>query len=1289
MTWHPRLLFACILVLLGTGISGRSLEEIKRSGKIYAAFTRDDLNNINYDLAQEFARYLNVELITVVIDWNEAFMLNGRIPQGLKTDASLSYTPDALKKADIICSTFTMTGWRTRLFGFAETLQSAELLMIRKEDEPPEGFEDLKGKTIAFAGVTTIEQHLREIDRMIGGGIRLKSTGSSAETKELLKNGEVYGIVLDADEALAFNAGNGQNYEIAFPVSEVSTMAWAVEKNNSLAGEVESFFETIAGNGVLDEFFYKRFGITYSVYLERLDRSLRPQKYQRDLEEIRASKKIVVALRDRNFIYREGGPKQFMHALAGEFAEHLGVDLEFVVTPYFGKYWEAGDGQVYKDSAYTPEWFRYFDLACEVIAPLDWRSDKVELVPIYPSSFVVVARRGTNIESIGDLSGLRGVTNRESVYEEILKENGISDFYFEKVDQFIPDVASGKADYTIIYNAFIELSDHPDLEIKLELGNLNVCWAVRKDQPRLRAELESFIADSRESGLISTLMKAMRGQTLQSPEEFMHSYHETFQTGQLPYVDFGSDDGLPQEDILSIFQDRRGYLWFGTNSGAVRYNGRDMVVFDQAMGLPGNSVRDISQDAAGDLLLATDNGVARLRGDNTEEVLLRGIAFNGIFTDSKDRIWLLGENGLYVQSGQEELQLLQARYPSLPEKVFQVTEDPSAGTLLLATPLGIFRHDPEAGEVTPLTGTYCKSLLIDPNDSIWMATREGLFIAHVKDLTGNRNGAEIRDLNKSMNIPGGQVNHIAASQFGSVWLVTESRILQVISTDREPISYDQEAGLMNNQILSFLVDREDNLWIGFSGGLQRLANRTGLRNFFPATIDSYIYSIFEDGQDRIWISSDNGVFYFSEEELVKFTGMGNPGTPYTGTLLPDGNILLAGIDEVVEVDAASLQVLRRNNFGPLEHRPEMAYIRENELFLLTGVHGVVYRLRTFEASPEVVENRFTENMYHMVEYEGRTIGGTGEGFAAFDGTTFQLLEGTRCHIWSLFAEEKNLWAGTDCGIGLVRNGLFEEMEFIPLDGDLVVRSILPARNRNYLWLGTSQGFIYFDTQLRESVFIIDSGDGLNGDEITPHGLHLDRNGLLWVGTYHGISNFNIRAKSSITYAPVCYIERFLVNGVPADPREGQVFPPEMNNMGFEISALSFSDLGQVEYEYYLRGLENEFSSYYRGDVYKASYNNLPPGSYEFIYRARGKNSIWGYAEKFDFRIRVAWYNTWAFRLGLAFLLTILLIAAFRARFAKFRTQRSKLEQELREKTHDLQLAESEIESLRKSIRDQL
>jgi hypothetical protein len=163
------------------------------------AFTSTDLKSINYDLAVEFARYLNVELIEVEIEWSDAFKKDGSIPPDMETNPDLIYTPDALKESDIICSTFTIIDWRKRLFGFAETLQSAEVLMIHKNEELPRGLADLSNKRIAFLGATTFEQSLKDINATLTEKMELIQTGSTEESKRLFEDGQVYGIVLVVD----------------------------------------------------------------------------------------------------------------------------------------------------------------------------------------------------------------------------------------------------------------------------------------------------------------------------------------------------------------------------------------------------------------------------------------------------------------------------------------------------------------------------------------------------------------------------------------------------------------------------------------------------------------------------------------------------------------------------------------------------------------------------------------------------------------------------------------------------------------------------------------------------------------------------------------------------------------------------------------------------------------------------------------------------------------------------------------------------------------------------------
>ncbi len=1286
-----RKIFLLVAVLLINTIAfPRDLDEIKRSGKIYVAFTSDDIRNINYPLAKEFARYLNVELIEVMIDWDEVFMKDGIKPPDLKTNANLTFTPDALKKADIICSTFTILEWRKKLFDFAETLYSAELLLMRNDIVPPENYSNLSGYKITYQTETTFEKHLIEINDKIGGGIQLMPTLSGSEARELLLTGKADGIVLDADEALNFNSLNNHRFQIVFPVSTISRTAWAVEKGNPLKQEVESFFETIENNGILDEIFYNKFEIQYSTYLDKIHKNLRFDRLVRDLDGILESKKLVVALRDRNFIYRTNGQKQFMHALAEEFADHLGVSLEIVITPYFAKYWETKDGFVVRDSSYTPDWFNYFDIACEVFAPLDWRTNKIEMIPIYPSQYAVIARKETSINSVEDLRNLTCVTGTKTVYEDMLIENGLTNYYIEnKVDNYLPQVDSGKADYTILYNAFYELSNYPDLEVKLTLGELNVCWGIRKDQPELKTALEEFISNSSRNGLIKVLMKSLKGNTLQTPDAFINSYYESFQTGQLPYVNYGADDGLPQEDVFAIFQDRKGYIWFGTNSGAVRYNGREMQVYNEKHGLAANTVRDIAQDSTGKMFFATNNGIAVLQSDTIKETYFTGISFKKVHVDRENNKWLVGDDGLYLLTKNGREIALNSTFPELPRSIYNITEDPKSGNIYLATADGVFMINRERNLVQRINDEDSFSLFIDVNDSIWISTKSGLYISDVEDISDLSYESELFNLNQRLDFPIEIFTDIKTNNFGSVWLISDSKIYQVISTDQKPVLYEEEIGIRNNKILSFFADKEDNIWIGFSGGLQRLTSRKGLRNFFPGTINSYIYSIFEDRSGRIWISSNNGIFYF-EKDLKQFNPpIGIESQKFLAAPLENGNILLANSFGVYEVNENTLKVSRYSQFPQLSMSIENVFISSSgEIFLLTGVNGVIYYLEDFYSMPVPLKNKNTSNVFQLAEYHGEIVGGNNTGIIRFTGDEFVSVIETDCNIWSIHPSDTTLWIGTDCGLGRINNGNFDYLEMITYDDNIVIKNIVAANNKNYLWVGTNKGFSYFNVNTRESEFRIDTKDGLSGDEITSGGLFLDNNDLLWIGTYHGISNFNIRAKSFRSYAPVCYIESITLNGKKIDVVSGKTFKHNENNFVFEISALSFTDEKSVEYEFYLRGTGNNYSSYHRGSEYRAYYNNLPPGNYDFIYKAKGKNNLWGYAEDFSFTIKKAWYNTWIFRISVILLLVISIYLLYKARVRSIENQKKKLEQLVKERTSELEEANAEIEAQRDTATSQ-
>ncbi len=1263
--------FVLLLVLSCKVSYSRSIDEIKKSGKLVIAFDPADLNTINYPLAYEFAKFLDLEVEEVIISWDEVFSKDGITPDDIETNPDYNYTPDALKKADIICSTFTILEWRKKLFDFAETLISAELLVLPSDAKKIEDLEQLKNMRIGVMEGTSYVSHLEIINEKIDGGIIIIKTKTSNEAKEMLKRGEIDGVVVDADEALTFIKDNNRKFKWEIPINQINKSAWAIEKGNPLKDEVENFFKAIENNGILDRIFKERFDEKYSEFVEEIDPHTPLEPIHRDLEEILDSKKIVVALRIRDFVYSKTGDKQFMHALAEEFADYLGVKMEYVLTPTFGAYWEDSRRKIVKDSVYTPEIFHYFDVATDLISHLQWRQDKVDLIPVYKTQYSVLARPEIDIQTIEDLKNYVGITGEGTIYEGILLKNGIDSLVYGKVSEFINAVVEGRADYTIILNGFL----YPQLDQKISLGSIDLCWALRKDQPELKSIIERFITESEDKGLLNALNKVLEGRSFLRPEEFIRNYYEKFQTGYLPYILYGTEDGLPQEDISSILQDKKGYMWFGTNSGVVRYNGRDMEVFDTKRGMSDNSISDIKEDQNGIIYIATTKGISVFRNDSIINKLFTTIAFNSIFIDKSDNKWFLSNEGVFMLDNSNKQRLISHDVPQLPKNINAISEDTTGFEKYFATNIGLFY---QAGNEKPhkLLSDRCYTVFVDGTNNVWFSTSRGFF--HVSTLRLKK-GNTGKPLNRQFNIPFSVIKKINQSKSGSIWFMNDSHLYQVVSLDQKAEVFESGSDLINNTVLSYWEDNEENLWIGFSGGLQRIINNKNLRNFFPEIFNNYIYSITQDMHGRMWIGTNAGVFYF-KNSLVNFSPhLPAGGEKAVAAILPNQNILIASLEGLFEFDVHSLKLIRENKLQILDGLENLFISANGEYFMLTGKKGIIYYYKSFSAKPVILQNKETASVYQIVEYDGKIIGGNSTGLTIFDGESFRSFEKLDQSVWSLCENEGKLWLGTESGLAIYTNG---SINIIPISGNhMVIKTIIPAKSRNHFWIGTNLGLIYFNKETLKTETQVNSKAGLPGDEITTNGLFLDENGLLWVGTYHGISNFNIRAQKEEEYSPRSYLEKIIVKGEEIDIIPGRKFKYNENSFVFEVSGLSYSDEKSVEYEYYLRGLKDEYNPIRRENDYRAIYT-VPPGKYKFVFRVRGKDNVWSYAQNYPFEVKKPVWETLWFRILALIVILFLINFIYKLRVRQIQKQKEVLENQVHERTIDLENAKKEIESQR-------
>ena len=87
------------------------------------------------------------------------------------------------------------------------------------------------------------------------------------------------------------------------------------------------------------------------------------------------------------------------------------------------------------------------------------------------------------------------------------------------------------------------------------------------------------------------------------------------QAEQLPIKTYTIADGLAHGSIVSIYQDRKGFLWFGTYEGLSRFDGYGFTNYTTAQGLPVNWVDDLLITRDGIYWVATEGGLCRFNPD--------------------------------------------------------------------------------------------------------------------------------------------------------------------------------------------------------------------------------------------------------------------------------------------------------------------------------------------------------------------------------------------------------------------------------------------------------------------------------------------------------------------------------------------------------------------------------------------------------------------------------------------------------------------------------------------------
>jgi ligand-binding sensor domain-containing protein len=242
----------------------------------------------------------------------------------------------------------------------------------------------------------------------------------------------------------------------------------------------------------------------------------------------------------------------------------------------------------------------------------------------------------------------------------------------------------------------------------------------------------------------------------------------------LNFRQYTAAEGLPQAQVMGMYQDRLGYMWFATYGGLSRFDGSQFRTYTKDDGLSSNSVFDMTEDARGRMFIATSGGLC-IREKGAFRCRRQS---DGLVSDNARTVTLDGQGGVWVGTLSGLSHLVGGKFRNyttadgLPaERVIRVVVD-SSKRVWVATPKGIVRLEDDRFVLDERT------LAGDSAVQFMTPTRNGLLIG-VQDHLYFRRGDVITPIAAGAIPSGTMFIDGTIDRNGTVWVATRTGVMRI------------------------------------------------------------------------------------------------------------------------------------------------------------------------------------------------------------------------------------------------------------------------------------------------------------------------------------------------------------------------------------------------------------------------------------------------------------------------------------------------------------------------------
>ena len=660
-------------------------------------------------------------------------------------------------------------------------------------------------------------------------------------------------------------------------------------------------------------------------------------------------------------------------------------------------------------------------------------------------------------------------------------------------------------------------------------------------------------------------------------------------------------DGLANNNVAPIYQDREGFLWFGTETGGVsRYDGEKFVNFTTDDGLGADSVLAIYQDSEGFLWFGTEtDGISRYDGEKFVNFTTDdGLAHNSVWAIHQDRdelLWFGTRGGGISRYDGDKFINFTTDDGLITNSVLAIHQDQD-GFLWFGTTEGISQYDGDQfvnfRTNEGLANNYVSAIHQDQTGLLWFGTNGGI---------SRYDGDQFVNLTTNNGLVSDHVRAIHQDREGFLWFGTWGGGISRYDGDKF-INFTTDDGLASNFVWKIFQDREGFLWVSSLGeGLSKY-DSSGFINFTTADglVSNIVFTIYQDREGLTWFATDSGISQYDAEKFVNFTTDDGLAHNVVHSIYQDPEGLIWFVTEggVSQYDGDKFVNFTTDDGLPSNSVGTIHQDQEGALWFGTWSGGISRydgeKFVNFTTDDGLAEN-IVISIYQ--DTKGFLWFGTQGGISRYDGEKFVnfTTDDGLVHnsVWAIHQDREGfLWFGTRGGDGVSRYDGEKFINFTTDDGlaqnDVI--SIYQDREGT-LWFGTHSGGIsrYNGT----SWVALDTRDGLINN--TVWGIRQDSSGAFWFATSEGVTQYNPnRVPPRVRIVSVQTHKTSIQTGSPEtikDIATDTLVTIKYSSIDFKTAK------GKRQYQVRIKEIDSDWREPTRSDMFNISFDK--PGTYTF------------------------------------------------------------------------------------------